>query len=126
MNEYFNRKGEPITMMEWARLFEGKKYKRIKLTPLWRGFIYVSTVWLGLNHSFHEEERPLIFESMPFCHFPTFHKNPYMKRSECGGLSDMSRYSTEKIARRGHRHMVKYWSKWSVVLHHLLFEHKWL
>lgn len=70
------------------------KYKIVKQEYLWWGG-WLSTVWLGLDHS-HGEGKPLIFESMLF----------YKSWSEI----DMDRYSTEKEAFEGHERMKKEWS----------------
>lgn len=84
---YFDRQGRPLTLGEWARRFEsGLNYRLVDFTEL-RGGVRVSTVWLGLDHSFGFGP-PLIFETMVF-----------------GGPLDgeMMRYPTEAQAIRGHR-----------------------
>lgn len=56
---YFNRRGAPITMLEWGVLREqgighdgsygGDSYVRIAENTV--GDVLVSTVWLGIDHS---------------------------------------------------------------------------
>lgn len=61
---YFDRDGERISMRQWAMLFGYKNYQIVKRTDV--GPFFVSTVWLGLDHSFDVEGLPLIFETMVF------------------------------------------------------------
>ena len=86
----FDKNGKPIKLMEWARLFEDGNYKRIALTELPNN-VRVSTVWLGLDHSF-DGDKLLIFETMVF-----------------GGKhdGDQDRYTTLEEAQKGHKDMVK-------------------
>ena len=65
MSSYYNRFGEEITVEEWGRLADDLKYKRVAETNLPDGK-WVSTVWLGLNHSFNDKDYPIIFETMVF------------------------------------------------------------
>lgn len=73
------------------------KYRRVAETTLPDGK-WISTVWLGLDHSF-DVDRPLIFETMVF-----------PKSGDYGEL-DMDRYSTEEEAKKGHKKMVAKWMK---------------
>lgn len=65
---YFDIDGEPISGEQWARLMSDVEYKRIALTRVDdSGFVVeVSTVWLGLDHSFGFGGPPLLFETMVF------------------------------------------------------------
>lgn len=92
MSDYFNKNGKPIELLEWAKLLDDTEYKRVAETTLPDGK-WISTVWLGLNHSF-KEGPPLIFETIVF---PT--------KGEWGEL-DMARYSTLEEAIEGHEEMV--------------------
>lgn len=86
---YFDMDGCPISMGVWAVLFERKgkgDYGRVASTPI--SDMWVSTVWLGLNHSFWPDGPPLIFETMIF-------------GRDFGGLWDI-RYTTQEQARSGH------------------------
>lgn len=85
MSRYYDRNGEPIDMMTWARsFFENDDAKRVALTE--HDGVSVSTVWLGLDHQYGDGP-PLIFETMIF-----------------GGDHDeyQWRYSTEAEALVGH------------------------
>jgi hypothetical protein len=66
-NLYYNKEGKEIALLEWAKLFEDKSYQIIKQDKLVNG-LHVSTVWLGLDHSFDiiGHGKPLIFETMVF------------------------------------------------------------
>jgi len=60
----FNKWGKPIGLLEWARLLEYNDYARVALNRI--GRFKISTVWIGLDHSFGTGSKPLIFESMVF------------------------------------------------------------
>lgn len=93
MNDKFDKNGNPLSLFEWAKLMEDKEYKRVALTELPNG-VRISTVWLGLDHSFGGD-KILIFETMVF-----------------GGEHDgnMDRYSTLEEAQKGHEEFVKKYS----------------
>lgn len=93
---YYNRKGEQISMMEFAHLCSDPDYKIIART-IGSGRA-VSTVWLGLDHQFGSGP-PLIFETMVFVVLPSGEWN--MSEIDCG------RYSTEEEALAGHERMAK-------------------
>ena len=75
-------------LFEWARWFESSVRTIIKTR---HGDVEVSTIFLGLDHSF-DGKKPLLFETMVF-----------------GGPSngDTKRYSTWEQAESGHIEMVK-------------------
>lgn len=50
MSDYYDRQGQPIDMMTWARMFEDEAVKLVARTEV--GEVLVSTVWIGLDHSF--------------------------------------------------------------------------
>ncbi len=87
MSRYFDRKGQPMEMMDWARRYE--KADRVVAKDIIEDQ-RVSTVWLGLDHRFGEGP-PLIFETMIF-----------------GGPHDeyCDRYCTEEAALTGHNRTV--------------------
>ena len=62
MSGYYDRQGQPVTQDEWWRAFEDPEYQRVALYE--EGGYVVSTVWLGLDHSFGEDSPPLIFETL--------------------------------------------------------------
>lgn len=61
---YYRRDGTVSNMREWATMFERKEERIVQQSYLPNG-IFVSTVFLGLDHSFGDGP-PLIFESMAF------------------------------------------------------------
>lgn len=87
MSEYYDRKGQPIGMMEWSASLKQNRTVEFYESPQGN----VSTVWLGLNHQWGDGP-PLIFETMVF-----------------GGALDQEcyRYSTEEEAKAGHAAMVQ-------------------
>lgn len=93
MSNYYDRNGNPIELMEWAAALEGSR--QIARTTLPDGK-WVSTVWLGLDHSFGDGP-PLIFETMVF---------PADDMTDL----DCERYSTEAEAKAGHERMVAKWT----------------
>lgn len=65
MSEYYSPEGEPIDVDEWARLWEDPAVKIVKKDTVCDGLYDVSTVYLGMDHSFGYGP-PLIFETMIF------------------------------------------------------------
>lgn len=61
---YFDRQGNPISFERWAELMSMDEYRRVAWDEPHVG-VYISTVWLGLNHGCSLDE-PLIFETMVF------------------------------------------------------------
>jgi hypothetical protein len=62
MDIYFDRQGKPISADDWLdRQRDDKRVAQTTITPL-----YVSTVWLGIDHGMGFSEKPLIFETMIF------------------------------------------------------------
>lgn len=100
---YYRRDGSPIGLFEWARLLENVEYVRIAKTELKN--VLVSTVWLGLDHSFSFDHtpKPVIFETMVFPH---------------GSLTPLycERYSTEAEAIVGHEMTVDRWKERSTFI----------
>lgn len=85
MSRYFDMQGNPMSFKDWVAAFEASN-RTIARTEV--GERYVSTVWMGLDHSFSEGP-PLIFETMVF--------------PEC---ELCERYSTLEEAKEGHARMV--------------------
>ena len=96
MNLYFDKDGTPIDVITWGVLFENQDYKVVDQTELDNG-VFVSTVWLGLNHGFGKKKE--IFETMVF--------------PEKGNYSevDCKRYATLSEAKKGHGTMVRKWRR---------------
>ncbi len=97
---YRDKFGKQLNTMEWCKLFENMEYRRIGSRYLWGG-IWVSTVWLGLDHGFGGQE--LYFETMVF-------KNRLFKR----GREDIDqiRYTNLHQAEQGHEATVDKYMPW--------------
>ena len=81
-----------VDLLTWAEWFEHHLEERIVTRTVVQPEITVSTVFLGLDHSFSEIGPPILFETMVF-----------------GGLLDQEqlRYTTIAEARAGHFAMVE-------------------
>lgn len=91
---YYDRQGNSIDMITWAKLHGDPDYRQIERTvipgPEGERDSTVSTVWLGMDHAFEGPKQ--IFETLVFD----------------GRLDgEMDRYSTMIGARFGHSEMVK-------------------
>ena len=89
----YDREGSPISLRTWVRLVtwdeeHAHAYRWVAIDEV--GPFTVSTVWLGLDHSFFVGP-PLIFETMVF--------GP-------GARDEQWRYSTEEDALAGHVQVV--------------------
>lgn len=98
---HYDRQGNPISMRGWVELTEGDTGKRVaesSVTTAGGLKVWISTVWLGLDHGFGYSNHPVIFETMVF---PV---------GDSGGLDfqdlNMDRYSHLESAFRGHTQMV--------------------
>jgi hypothetical protein len=80
---YYGFDGESISQERWSELYMGERH--VALTRI--GDVEVSTVWLGLDHSFGMHGPPIIYETMVF-----------------GGKLDetMDRYASWDAALAGH------------------------
>ena len=78
-----------LNLLEWARWFETAN-RQVAQDRI--GDILISTVFLGIDHSFYADGPPLLFETMVF-----------------GGDFDQEqqRYSTWEEAEAGHQEFVK-------------------
>jgi len=97
----YDRDGSPISVEEWSRLHNDRQYIRIGETTI--GNYVVSTVWLGIDHSW-DKGRPVIFETMVFTSSAWTADRSDPDRDPLLEL-DCVRYSTEREARKGHRDM---------------------
>lgn len=98
---YFDRQGNPMGTYAWARAFADARYKRIGSTTITSTTdptikLWISTVWLGLNHAWitlagEPAPRLQIFETMVFSDA----SNPWSD-------TDLVRYATEQEALTGH------------------------
>jgi hypothetical protein len=53
-----------VSMHEWARWFENTDNRRINSTTI--GKVFISTVFMGIDHDFSGHGPPLLFETMVF------------------------------------------------------------
>ena len=84
---YYDYDGQPITMEQWGELYQHERH--VAETTLEDG-TYISTVWLGLDHSFGSGP-PLIYETMVF---------------RDGDGDECERYTYRHQAVEGHKLMV--------------------
>ena len=104
-SKYFDKRGEPITSIEWSYLFGDPKYKRVALHTIDRQYnIYetsdlectqddhgiISTVWLGIDHGY--DGRLQIFETLV--------------QTPASPSESMERYSTLEEATVGHQRFI--------------------
>lgn len=83
-----NKKPYPVyNHLEFAKLYRNDSSRIVEQTTL-LGDVKVSTVFLGIDHSFLLEDEPVLFETMVF-----------------GGEEDMycQRYATWDAAAQGHK-----------------------
>lgn len=93
--------GEPVPepdLMRWAQWFEGefRRLARTEISPQ----LFVSTVFLGLDHNFGQTGPPILWETMVF-------RNRGNGREE----QDTWRYSSRAAALAGHAAAVKHWRR---------------
>lgn len=82
-----------VTLNEWANWMGEHRKERILERDEIDGYL-VSTIFLGLDHQWVPDGRPLYWETMIF--------NPPDDPKELGDNIFMERYSTAKEARAGH------------------------
>ena len=90
---YYDRCGNTISLNDWAAKFEDRSYQVVKQDRIdgW----FVSTVWLGIDHSFFGGPAQ-IFETMIFPpDGETGEKHPDLDNWQ-------DRYPTEETAKAGH------------------------
>ena len=96
----------PVDLMTWAKWF-GEADRRVAGTEV--GGLWISTVFLGINHQWDAYGPPLLFETMVFSKV----KDPsrYGDGEGWGGEEDMARYATWDEAIAGHAAMVAKYTK---------------
>lgn len=90
---HYRRNGTPYPegdegLFEWAHDFHDLTYKVVRQETLPNG-IWISTVWLGIDHNFALDGPPLIFETMAWS-------------ANGDALDFQERYATEDDAIIGH------------------------
>jgi hypothetical protein len=91
--DLYDKDGNAISRDEYIALLEQPDYKRVAKDVLPNGRV-VSTVWLGLDHSWGDDSPPLIFETMVFPSEDDF------AEMWC------ERYTTLALAQEGHARLV--------------------
>lgn len=86
-------------MKEVEKLLTDHNYRIVKQDHTPKNKYWVSTVWLGLNHSWSEGGKPIIFETMVFDGKP--------EKSGLGRDYEQVRYCTEAEALKGHKKLLK-------------------
>lgn len=84
---FYDRQGEPLEIAKADELLGDIDYKRVARDEI--GPYVISTIWLGVDHGWDGDGRPVIFETMVF--------GP----GDVGDI-DLVRYCTEDEARAGH------------------------
>jgi hypothetical protein len=93
-----NDKLQKVDLMTWAKWFEDKTNPGRITKQTYIGNVFVSTVFLGIDHNFGEG-KPLLWETMMF-------------NSKKRALSSyQERYSTLKEAKAGHKRAVQFVEK---------------
>lgn len=95
----FDRQGDPLTLGEWAVLFEGRSYRYLAeaILPNRR---WIATIWQGINHELNEP--PIVLQS------GVFHLDP-----EAARLSEPLEelfHSSETEALDAHDALVRKWA----------------
>lgn len=113
-HSYYNRQGEPMTLLEYAEIADRDDYKRIAQTEV-GGMVLVSTIWLGINHRLSSGP-PLIFETMAFVQpRDDDPPHPHFGRPLITDLDEFiptRRYSSEDEAQLGHLEVVAEAEAW--------------
>jgi len=91
LDEHHNTK--QVSLLEWGRWLE-RADTRVAYTKFECG-VWISTVFLGLDHRFGDKGPPLLFETMVF------------EMTMEGGGDEMWRYSTWDDAETGHKAIVR-------------------
>lgn len=81
-----NKELVEVDLYTWGAWFESIENRRVASTYI--NDYHISTVFLGINHSYHDKGEPLVYETMVF--------------SPSGDDSYMERYHTWDEAVKGH------------------------
>lgn len=112
MSDKYILKGKKVIpvedVLEWGKWFETAE-RIVKQETLPNG-MFVSTVFLGLDHNFGGS-KPLVFETMVFdTNVKTTYKIGDVERESIGEEVETNRYSTWGQAEAGHKRLVKKWN----------------
>lgn len=92
--------GQPVDcpdVLEWARWMGDGERRRVELTEVDPG-VWVSTVYLGINHNFTGQGAPVLWETMVWTDIPDA-TDPL---HSCDWHDIQRRYSSQLAARTGH------------------------
>lgn len=96
---HYDLDGKACTLRTWARLMQDPASRFLRRSRI--GPYVLSTVWLGIDHAFGDDQKPLIFESMVFL------ADGWYDDSRIGLPDlDMQRYPTREQALAGHEEMI--------------------
>lgn len=104
------------TLLEWAAMvetFDNRRIAETKFNLWWWGEIRVSTVFLGLDHSWADSGPPILFETMIF-------GGPFN--------DDMVRYATWDEAEKGHAEAISMHTPWGLLvglIDKAIYEARW-
>lgn len=90
--------GEPIPepdLMKWARWFGQDKVRVVKQE--WVDNVWVSTVFLGLDHNFNAKGPPVLWESMTFSNRADFNQN---EMDRCSGSREQALAMHERMLKK--------------------------
>jgi hypothetical protein len=133
---YYDRNGKRISFEQWAKRFNDPRYKIVQQEYTPKKQFRISTVWLGIDHSFGlRGNNILIFETMVFRHaWPWYQMPKVWFRRMRGKLSsyhyfenidfwlgpqnfeicdeyDCIRADTEEHALENHAELLKKWTE---------------
>lgn len=97
---WYDRQLRPIAAYERERLLKSQEDRHVGSTHI--GAVWVSTVFLGLDHSMTLSGLPVLFETMIFQLSPEAPPTPAV----IDGFDEQYRYTTEPLAIRGHCRIV--------------------
>lgn len=105
---YFDRQLRPLKLWAFAQLHNDRRYKAVRqerVTSISGKRLYVSTVWLGIDHGFSEDPLapPILFETMVFDDVPELLPNG---RPGLGHERGQWRWDSERVALIGHNLIV--------------------
>lgn len=109
---YYNRMGMPADQEEWVRSFDNPDDRIVRQSRHKgrKGEVWISTVFLGLNHQWDSNMPPLIFETMVFpvtaSVLPTIERHTAVVGEVVMSELHGARYSTEEQALAGHKRLV--------------------
>jgi hypothetical protein len=86
--------------LKWAEWFENSLNRIVQQDQI--GDVFVSTVFLGLDHNYSRQGPPVLWETMTFSGAFEFAGRKHKQSA------DMWRYTSRKDALRGHKRVVKW------------------